>query len=367
MTDYTSDVPRPDFMAMTYEELGDFVSSLGEKPYRAAQLFSWMAKGAPLAGMTNLPAAFRKKLAEAGEYRRPEIERKLVSSIDGTVKYLYRMTDGECVESVFMRYEHGTSLCVSSQAGCAMGCKFCASTLNGRTRNLTASEILGQAAVTAYDTGERVDGIVLMGIGEPLDNYDNVVRFLRLVSDERGMGIGLRHISLSTCGLVPRIYDLAKEGLPVTLSVSLHASDDETRSALMPVNRRYPIAELLEACRAYFAETGRRVSFEYTLIAGRNDSREDAARLANVLKKGMRAPCHVNLILLNEVKETGLSTPQRARANEFMNELVSRGVNATIRRRLGSDINASCGQLRLSRQKGADPSSEDKSSAQSAE
>ncbi|MBR4186585.1 MAG: 23S rRNA (adenine(2503)-C(2))-methyltransferase RlmN, partial [Clostridia bacterium] len=281
---------------------------------------------------------------------RPAVERKLVSAIDGTVKYLYRMTDGECVESVFMHYEHGTSLCVSSQAGCAMGCRFCASTLNGKARNLTASEILGQAAVTAYDTGERVDGIVLMGIGEPLDNYDSVVRFLRLVSDERGMGIGLRHVSLSTCGLVPRIYDLAEEGLPVTLSVSLHASDDETRSALMPVNRRYPIAELLAACRAYFEKTGRRVSFEYTLIAGKNDSREDAARLANVLRKGMRAPCHVNLILLNEVKETGLATPLRARANEFMNELVSHGVNATIRRRLGADINASCGQLRLSRQ-----------------
>ncbi len=350
MTNNQFDAVRADYMSMTPEELGVYVSSLGEKPYRAAQLFSWMAKGAPLDAMTNLPAAFRKKLAEEGEYRRPAVERKLVSAIDGTVKYLYRMTDGECVESVFMHYEHGTSLCVSSQAGCAMGCRFCASTLNGRARNLTASEILGQAAVTAYDTGERVDGIVLMGIGEPLDNYDSVVRFLRLVSDERGMGIGLRHVSLSTCGLVPRIYDLAEEGLPVTLSVSLHASDDETRSALMPVNRRYPIAELLAACRAYFEKTGRRVSFEYTLIAGKNDSREDAARLANVLRKGMRAPCHVNLILLNEVKETGLATPQRARANEFMNELVSRGVNATIRRRLGADINASCGQLRLSRQ-----------------
>ena len=345
---------RTDFMSMTPEELGVFVSSLGEKPYRAGQLFSWMAKGAPLSGMTNLSAAFREKLGTEGEYRRPGIARKLVSAVDGTVKYLYRMTDGECVESVFMHYEHGTSLCVSSQAGCAMGCRFCASTLKGKARNLTASEILGQAAVTAWDTGERVDGIVLMGIGEPLDNYDNVIRFLRLVSDRRGMGIGLRHISLSTCGLVPRIYDLAKEGLPVTLSVSLHAADDETRSALMPVNRRYPIAELLEACRAYFAETGRRVSFEYTLIAGKNDSREDAAKLASVLKRGMRATCHVNLILLNEVAETGLSTPARARANEFMGELVRLGVNATIRRRLGADISASCGQLRLQNASGAD-------------
>ena len=340
---------KPDFMSMTPEELSDFTASLGEKPYRAAQLFSWMAKGAELEEMTNLPRAFRQKLAEAGDYRLPRIERKLVSAVDGTVKYLYAMKDGECVESVFMRYEHGTSLCVSSEAGCAMGCRFCASTLRGKARNLTASEILGQAAKAARDTGERVDGIVLMGIGEPLDNYDNVVRFLRLVSDPRGMGIGLRHISLSTCGLVPGILKLADEGLPVTLSVSLHAPDDETRSALMPVNRRYNVASLLEACRIYFEKTGRRVSFEYTLISGKNDGKKEADALAAVLKKGMRAPCHVNLILLNAVAETGLSAPDRRRAEEFRRQLETNGVNATIRRRLGSDIDASCGQLRLSK------------------
>ena len=341
---------KPDIMSMTKAELGAFMESIGEKPYRAAQLFSWMAKGTPLDGMSNLSAALRQKLKETADYRLPVIEQKLVSAIDGTVKYLMALEDGECVESVFMHYEHGTTLCVSSQAGCAMGCRFCASTLNGRVRSLTASEILGQAACASRDTGERVDGIVMMGIGEPLDNYDNVIRFLHLVSDESGMGIGLRHISLSTCGLVPRIYDLADEGLPVTLSVSLHASDDETRSALMPVNRKYPIAVLLEACRAYFEKTGRRVSFEYTLIAGQNDGKADADRLAAVLKKGMKgAPCHVNLILLNEVAETGLRTPDRARAREFAEELGRCGVNATIRRRLGSDINASCGQLRLRR------------------
>ena len=340
---------RADFMSMTAEELEAFVVSLGEKPYRAGQLFGWMAKGAPLSEMSNLSAAFRRKLEEAGEYRLPVIEKKLVSRLDGTVKYLFSLTDGECVESVFMRYEHGTSLCVSSQAGCAMGCRFCASTLNGKVRNLTASEILGQAAVAERDTGERVDRIVMMGIGEPLDNYDNVIRFLKLVSDPRGMGIGLRHISLSTCGLVPRIRELAAEGLPVTLSVSLHAADDETRSSLMPVNRRYNIASLLEACRYYFEKTGRRVSFEYTLIAGKNDSPDEADRLADVLKKGMRCPCHVNLILLNEVAETGLTTPDRRRAEAFRQQLEKRGVNATIRRRLGSDINASCGQLRLQR------------------
>ena len=334
-------------MSMTVDELKGFVKSIGEPEYRAAQLFTWMSRGAAIDEMTNLSKKFRDALKSEADYRLPAIERKLVSQIDGTVKYLFSLNDGECVESVFMKYDHGTSLCVSSQAGCAMGCKFCASTLNGRVRNLTASEILGQAAMASRDTGERVDGIVMMGIGEPLDNYDNTVRFLRLVSDERGLGIGLRHISLSTCGVVPRIYDLAKEGLPVTLSVSLHASDDETRSALMPINRKYNIAELMKACRMYFETTGRRVSFEYTLISGKNDAKEDAVRLAKVIRNGMRATAHVNLIMLNEVAETGLSAPGRQRAKEFAEELNRNGLNATIRRRLGSDINASCGQLRL--------------------
>jgi len=338
-----------DIMSMYPSELEAFVESLGEKKYRAAQLFTWMSRGVAISEMSNLSRDFREKLVENADYRLPVIEKKLVSKLDGTVKYLMSLIDGECVESVFMHYEHGTSLCVSSQAGCAMGCKFCASTLNGRSRNLTASEILGQAAAASFDTGERVDGIVMMGIGEPLDNYDNTVRFLRLVSDEKGMGIGLRHISLSTCGLVPRIYDLANEGLPVTLSVSLHAADDSVRDELMPINRKYKISQLLEACRHYFEVTGRRVSFEYTLIAGKNDSKADASHLASVIKKGMRAPAHVNLILLNEVAETGLRTPERARAREFAAELMRNGVNATVRRTLGSDINASCGQLRLSK------------------
>ena len=338
---------RPDMMSMMPEELAEFVRSIGEKPYRAEQLFAWMAKGAEIDEMTNLPKSFRDKLKECAEYRLPKIEEKFVSKIDGTVKYLFSLVDGECVESVLMKYEHGNTLCVSSQAGCAMGCRFCASTLNGRVRNLTPSEILGQAAKAAYDSGERVDGIVMMGIGEPLDNYDNVIRFLKLVSHEKGMGIGLRHISLSTCGLVPKIYDLAEEGLPVTLSVSLHAWDDAVRDELMPVNRKYKIRQLLEACRNYFEKTGRRVSFEYTLIAGKNDSKEDAVQLAKVIRQGMRVPTHVNLILLNEVKETGLKTPARQRAREFAAELDRNGVNATVRRKLGSDIDASCGQLRL--------------------
>ena len=340
---------KKDIMSMTRDELKEFVVSLGEKGFRAEQLFIWMNRGVPYEAMTNLPASFLQKLRDNAAYRLPIVEKKLVSSEDGTIKYLMSLVDGECVESVFMRYEHGNTLCISSQAGCRMGCRFCASTLNGRVRNLTPSEMLGQVAAASHDIGERVDGIVMMGIGEPLDNYDNVIRFLHLVSDEKGLGIGLRHISLSTCGVVPGIYALAKEGLPVTLSVSLHASDDEVRSALMPINRKYPIAELLAACRYYFKETGRRVSFEYTLIAEKNDGERDAAALARVIQNGMRCPCHVNLILLNEVKETGLRSAGRKNAVRFAEILKQNGVNATIRRKLGSDIEASCGQLRLNR------------------
>ncbi len=348
MTDTVSaSALRADILSMTPDELKEFVRAIGEKDFRAKQLYQWMQKGAQLYEMTNLPASMREKIAETAEYRLPKIEAKYVSKIDGTVKYLFSLTDGECVESVFMRYEHGNSLCVSSQAGCRMGCRFCASTLNGKTRDLTASEILGQVIMAQRDTGERVGGVVMMGIGEPLDNYDNAVRFLRLVSHPDGLNIGLRHISLSTCGLVDKIDRLATENLPITLSISLHASDDETRSALMPVNNKYPLQTLLAACRRYFDKTGRRVSFEYTLIAGKNDSLAQADALAALLKSGMHAVCHVNLILLNEVTETGLSTVGRKNAEAFRDRLEKRGINATIRRRLGSDIDASCGQLRL--------------------
>lgn len=338
---------KPDILSMTLEECRALAESLGEKKFRGEQLYGWMQKGTPLSEMKNLPASFREKVAEECDYRLPEIAKKQVSKKDGTVKYLMRMTDGECVESVFMRYEHGNTVCVSCQAGCRMGCKFCASTLRGKARDLTASEILGQIVVIQRDTGERVGGIVMMGIGEPLDNYDNTVRFLRLVSCENGLNIGLRHISVSTCGLVPGIKRLAKEGLPVTLSISLHASNDTRRSSLMPVNKKYPIAELLSACREYFEKTGRRVSFEYTLISGENDSEQDAKALAALLKKGMRGPSHINLIMLNKVDETGFDAPDRKGAERFRKMLEDQGMNATIRRRLGSDIDASCGQLRL--------------------
>lgn len=342
-----------DILSMRRDELRELVVSWGEKRFRADQLFGWMNKGASLEEMTNLPRTFRDMIAERCEYRLPVIERRFVSTLDGTVKYVFRLTDGECVESVFMRYEHGVSVCVSSQVGCAMGCRFCASTIGGRVRQLTASEILGQVIAIGRDRGERIDGVVMMGIGEPLDNYANTVRFLRLVSAPEGLNIGLRHISVSTCGLVPGIRALAEEGLPVTLSVSLHAPTDGERDAIMPVNRRYPIAELMSACRDYFAVTGRRISFEYTLIAGKNDRPEDARALAQLLCREIGPVVHVNLIPVNEVKETGLCPPSRAKCVGFCESLRRMGVNATIRRTLGPDINASCGQLRRAAQSGS--------------
>ena len=345
----TASAGKADILSMTEEEIVSFVSSeLSEPAYRGAQIYSWIGKGVPVDGMTNLPAALRRTLKEKVEYNIPKIVKKLSSEKDGTVKYLFELSDGERVESVFMKYEHGNTVCVSCQAGCRMGCRFCASTLKGKKRDLAPSEILGQVIAISADMGQRVSGIVMMGIGEPLDNYDAVVRFLRLVSAEKGLGIGLRHISVSTCGIVPGIMKLADEGLPVTLSVSLHASDDETRSSIMPINNKYNIEKLLDACNYYFRKTGRRVSFEYTLIAGKNDGEEDARSLAKLLKEGMKSTCHVNLIRLNEVRETPFSGSAKERATAFCETLNSLGVTATVRRRLGSDINASCGQLRLS-------------------
>ena len=342
-------------LGMTLDENKTFAKEMGEAAFRGQQLYGWMQKGVPIEEMTNLPAAFRKKLQTECTYRLPRILQKQVSQIDGTIKYLMGMLDGECVESVFMRYAHGNTVCVSCQAGCRMGCAFCASTLRGRSRDLTASEILGQVAVIGRDTGERIGGVVMMGIGEPLDNYDNTVRFLHLVSQKEGLNIGLRHISVSTCGLVPKIYQLAQEGLAVTLSVSLHACHDSVRDRLMPINRTYPIESLLEACQQYFDKTGRRVSFEYTLISGENDSIEDAAALAARLRRTIHGPCHVNLILLNPVRETAFAAPGRERAKEFCAYLEKRGISATIRRKLGSDIDASCGQLRLNHVENANP------------
>lgn len=336
-----------DLMSLTPEELKEYCLSIGEPAYRAGQIFSFLSKGVAPAEMSSLPKTLRERLVNETEYRLPTVARKQVSKTDGTVKYLFRLLDGNHVESVFMRYAHGNTLCVSCQVGCPMGCAFCASTLGGKVRDLLPSEILGQIIAAEKDMGERVSGVVMMGIGEPLANYDNVMRFLRLVNREEGLNIGYRHISLSTCGLVDGIDRLAEEDLSITLSVSLHAATDEERGAIMPVNRKYPLHELLTACVRYFRKTGRRISFEYTLLSGKNDSEADARRLASLLKKYFgREPLHVNLIRVNEVKETAFRHGTRESAERFMRTLVSMGVNATVRRRLGSDVDAACGQLR---------------------
>ena len=341
-----------DLLSMTKEEIADLVSGMGEPAYRAGQIFRHAMQGTPPAEMSTLKKSLREALAATCEWRLPTVEERLVSAIDGTVKYLFRLIDGECVESVLMRYHHGNTLCISSQVGCRMGCRFCASTIGGKVRDLTPSEMLGQVIAATRDTGERISNIVMMGIGEPLDNYDNVIRFLHLVNHPEGLSVGYRHISLSTCGVVPGIRRLAGEGLPVTLSVSLHAPTDEARSEIMPINRSYPIRELMAACTDYFAATGRRISFEYTLIAGKNDRPEDAARLCELLRSTVGAdgaPVHVNLIRANEVKETGFQGTSVAAANAFAERLNKRGLTATVRRRLGSDVNAACGQLRRAR------------------
>ena len=344
-----------DLLSMSLAELEDFVLSLGEAKYRAKQIFTAMHRGVPVEEMSNLSRPLREKIAAVTEWRLPQVSRKLVSRLDGTVKYLFELIDGECIESVFMRYEHGNTLCISSQVGCRMGCRFCASTLAGKVRDLTPSEMLGQIIAAQVDTGERISNVVMMGIGEPLDNYDNAVKFLRLVSAPDGLNIGLRHVSLSTCGVVPGIFKLAEVDLPITLSISLHASNDEKRTAIMPVNKKWRIAELLDACVKYYERTGRRISFEYTLLEGKNDTEADARELAGLLKSAFRgtgAPLHVNLIRVNEVKETEFKQGTADSANNFARLLESLGVVATVRRRLGSDINAACGQLRRANKEG---------------
>ena len=338
---------RADLLSMTTAELKSFVSELNEPAFRAGQIAKWLCKGASFEEMTNLSATLREKLQESAVLLYPEIEERYVSSLDSTVKYLFRLSDGQLIESVLMEYEHGLSICVSSQAGCRMGCRFCASTLGGKVRDLLPSEILGQIIVAQKDSGKRISNIVMMGIGEPLDNYDNVTKFLRLVSSPDGLNIGCRHISLSTCGVVPGIYRLAEENLPITLSISLHAYDDTKRSEIMPINRAYNIDRLLTACRDYFDRTGRRISFEYTLISEENDSAEGASCLARLLKKYLgKRPFHVNLIPVNPVKERGYTASSKKRVRAFCETLEKSGINATVRRTLGEDINAACGQLR---------------------
>ncbi len=338
-----------DLLSLMPEEWEALLATLGEPKYRAKQIFSQLARGASPDEMTNLPKALRARLQEMGEYRLPTVQTKLVSAIDGTVKYLFRLLDGACIESVLMHYEHGNTLCISSQVGCRMGCRFCASTIGGRVRDLLPSEMLGQIIAAEKDSGERVSNVVMMGIGEPLDNFDNVERFLRLVNHPDGLCIGYRHISLSTCGLADRLPDLAALDMPLTLSISLHAPTDAQRNEIMPVNRRFPLATLMRACRDYYEKSGRRISFEYTLISGKNDRPEDAAVLSDLLTRafaGTGAPLHVNLIRVNEVEGTGFSRGSRESVAAFAAALEKRGIVATVRRRLGADVNAACGQLR---------------------
>ena len=338
---------------MTLDEIKADFSLFGEKPFRAAQVYKWVAGGASsFDEMTNISKSLREKLDSEYFISNVEIEKKLVSKLDGTVKYLYRLHDGEYIESVVMKYEHGYSVCISTQVGCRMGCSFCASGIDGLSRNLLPGEMLAEVMMACKDNNIRISNIVLMGMGEPLDNFDNVVRFLELVGDPEGLNIGMRHISLSTSGVVPGIYKLAEVNLPITLSISLHAPFDEMRTNMMRVNKKWNIAELLKACRDYQSVTGRRISFEYAMIKGLNDTDECAAELAKILKGIM---CHVNLIPVNPVKENSYEKSDRKALMKFCDKLNGLHINTTVRRTLGGDINASCGQLRRkSTKKGGD-------------
>lgn len=335
---------KTDLKSMTIAQMQAAFAELGEPKFRAKQVFVWLHKGVEsFDEMTNISKPLREKLAERYYITVPNVVRKQQSKTDGTIKYLWQLRDGNCVESVLMQYHHGNSLCISSEVGCPMGCKFCASTLGGLVRRLAPSELLDQVIFAQKESGLPISNIVLMGIGEPLDNFDAVMQFLELVNSPDGMNIGMRHISLSTCGLVDKIRLLAEKKLQLTLSVSLHAPDDESRSKIMPVNKRWNVAELLDACREYYEKTGRRVSFEYTMIDGVSDSPAQAELLAKKLQ-GMAA--HVNMIPLNSVEETGLRTSSRRSIAQFQQILERSGITATVRRTLGSDIDASCGQLR---------------------
>lgn len=335
---------KQDIKSMTLAELETALEALGEKRFRAKQVFTWLHRGvSSFDEMSNISKALREKLDENYYLTPPTVERKQESKKDGTIKYLWRLADGNCVETVLMQYHYGNTVCVSTEVGCAMGCAFCASTLGGLVRRLTAGEILDQVMFTQKDSGRKISHIVLMGIGEPLDNFDNVVRFLELVNSPDGMNISMRHISLSTCGLAERIDKLAHLHLQLTLSVSLHAPDDETRSGIMPVNRRYNVDTLLAACRRYYEETGRRISFEYAMIRGVNDTPRHAEMLIRRLS-GMGA--HVNMIPLNDVEESPLKPSTKEDIRRFQQTLERAGITATVRRSLGGDIDASCGQLR---------------------
>ena len=337
---------KKDIRSMDYEELNREIQDLGEKSFRARQIYEWLH--VKLAGdfeeMTNLSKALRTRLDEGYVILPVEMLERQISQIDGTNKFLFRLHDGNVVESVLMRYKHGNSVCISSQAGCRMGCAFCASTIGGLKRNLETSEMLGQVYQIQKITGERVSNVVIMGTGEPLDNYDNFLRFIHMLTDEHGLHISQRNVTVSTCGIVPKIRALAEEKLQITLALSLHGSTQEKRRKLMPVANKYDLSEVLAACDEYFEKTGRRVTFEYSLVHGVNDTPEDVRELTEILKP---RNCHLNLIPVNPVKERDFVRPDRKNALNFKNNLEKSGINVTIRREMGSDIDGACGQLRL--------------------
>ena len=334
---------------MTLPEIEADLAAMGEPKFRARQVYEWLCRGVrDFEQMSNLPKALRDRLAANYRLYRPKVLSRQVSQIDGTIKYLWELYDGNAVETVVMSYQHGNTVCVSCQVGCRQGCAFCASTIGGLVRSLSASEILDEVLFSELDSGKKISNIVLMGIGEPLDNFDNVMRFLELVNDPLGMNIGMRHISLSTCGLIERFEELAERDLQLTLSVSLHAPDDETRSKLMPANRGRGVDALMEACRRYYERTGRRISFEYAMIDGVNDTEYHARLLARCARY---VGAHVNLIPLNHVEERAFKPSTSGHMKAFIKILEDEKVNVTVRRRLGSDVDASCGQLRRKMQK----------------
>lgn len=343
----TENSEKTDICRLYMEELAGSLKELGEPAYRASQVFKWLhqKKAESFSEMTDLSKALREKLEAGFAITVMHPEKVLVSGIDGTRKYVFSLKDGNVIESVFMRYHHGNSVCISSQVGCRMGCRFCASTIGGCVRSLTASEMLWEVYRIEKDTGEHVSNVVIMGSGEPLDNYEEVVRFLRLITDKNGQDMSSRNITVSTCGLTPGIRKLAEEGIPVTLALSLHAPTQELREQIMPIAKAYPLREVLDACKVYWQKTGRRLSFEYSVGKGVNDSMENADRLAKLLS-GMHG--HVNLIPINPVKETGYRQPGREAVEAFRDRLLSHGINVTIRREMGRDISSACGQLRRS-------------------
>lgn len=336
---------KKDIKSLTLAELKTEMEEMGQKPFRAKQLYEWMhrklARG--FDEMTNLPLAMREQCGVSYTYTALPIVAVQESAVDGTKKYLFALEDGNVVESVWMRYKHGNSVCISSQVGCRMGCRFCASTIDGLLRNLTPAEMLDQIYAITRETGERVSNVVVMGSGEPLDNYENLLRFLTLLTDENGLHISQRSVTVSTCGLVPKMRELAQEKLQITLALSLHAATDEKRREIMPIADRYSLAELMEVCGDYFAQTGRRITFEYSLVRDVNDTREDAETLAALIR-GMN--CHVNLIPVNPVRERAYVQSDRRAVEAFAETLQRKGVNATVRRELGRDIDGACGQLR---------------------